>query len=301
VSGCGDCHGAAPHAGRRVGSEACTRCHRGYFVGGDYLGRAPREDHERYRRGPVADGEPFLPMLPDVHAERGMACGDCHTMRSLREGRRSAKTCRECHPAVSPDVPEHALAAHLEKMECEACHSAWAAQEYGTFLVHPATPAQEEAFAPLPAWGPWRKSAYLKSQDAPPLGLNERGRVAPIRPQFVPFATDPGQGWENRLLAAEWRAFVPHTVRRGTVTCGACHDSPRRYLLEPDADRIYELEKDALPMRSFWSREGQTVANGSFFPAVRHEAMNRKTPDYVRQHLRRWKSILDRAEPRSGR
>jgi hypothetical protein len=301
VAGCDDCHGATPHTGVPMKNDACTRCHKGYFVGWDYLGRAPREDHARYQRGPVADGEPYLKMLPDEHAERGMTCASCHTMRSLQEGKRSAKTCRECHPAPSRAVPEHSFSAHLEKMECETCHAAWAAQEYGTFLVRAQTPGQEEAFASLRAWGPWRKSAYLKSQGVAPLGLNERGRVAPIRPQFVLFATDASRGFENRLLAAEWKAFVPHTVRRGTVTCSECHDSPRRFLLEADAARLYELEKDGLPLRSFWSRDKQTVVNGSFFPEDRHQAMNRKTPEYVRQYLRQWQNLLDRDGPPSGR
>lgn len=301
VAGCDDCHGRAPHKGARLKTDACTRCHKGYFVGWDYLGRAPREDHARYQRGAVADGEPFLKMLPDVHAERGMTCADCHTMRSLQEGKKAAKTCRECHPAVSRDVPEHSFSAHLDKMECEACHAAWAPQEYGTFLVRATTPEQEEAFSPLRAWGPWRKSAYLKSQDPPPLGLNGKGKVAPIRPQFVLFATDTSRSWENRLLAAEWKAFTPHTVRRGTVTCSGCHDSPRRYLLEPDDERLYELEKDGLALRSFWSQENQSVVNGSFFPKDRHEAMNRKTPEYVRQYLRQWQKLLDRAAPPSRR
>jgi hypothetical protein len=249
----------------------------------------------------MADGEPFLKMLPDVHAERGMSCADCHTMRSLQEGRRAARTCRDCHPAVSREVPEHALEAHLDRMECEACHSAWAAQEYGTFLVRPLTADEQEAFSPLRAWGPWRKSAYLKRQDPPPLGLNARGKVAPIRPQFVLFATDTSRGLENRLLAAEWKAFFPHTVRRGTVTCSGCHDSPRRFMLEEDAERLYLLDEDGLPLRSFWSRESQTVVNGSFFPKDRHEWMNRKTPEYVRQHLRQWQNLLDRVGRRSGR
>jgi hypothetical protein len=301
VAGCDDCHGAAPHKGAPLKNDACTRCHKGYFVGWDYQGRAPREDHARYQRGPVADGEPYLKMLPDVHAERGMTCASCHTMRSLQEGKRAAKTCRECHPAPSRGVPEHSFSAHLEKMECEACHAAWAPQEYGTFLVRAQTPEQEEAFAPLRAWGSWRKSAYLKSQGAPPLGLNARGKVAPIRPQFVLFATDASRGLENRLLAAEWKAFVPHTVRRGSVTCSECHDSPRRFLLEADAARLYELEKDGLPLRSFWSREKQTVVNGSFLPEDRHHAMNRKTPEYVRQYLRQWQNLLSRDGPPSGR
>jgi hypothetical protein len=301
VAGCDDCHGATPHKGAPLKNDACTRCHKGYFVGWDYQGRAPREDHARYQRGPAADGEPYLKMLPDVHAERGMTCASCHTMKSLQKGKRASQTCRECHPAPSRAVPEHSFSAHLEKMECEACHAAWAPQEYGTFLVRAQTPDQEEAFASLRSWGPWRKSAYLKSQGAPPLGLNERGKVAPIRPQFVLFATDASRGFENRLLAAEWKAFVPHTVRRGTVTCSECHDSSRRFLLEADADRLYELEKDGLPLRSFWSRDQQTVVGGSFLPKDRHEAMNRKTPEYVRQYLRQWQKLTGRDAPPSGR
>ena len=196
VAGCDDCHGARPHAGARLTTDACTRCHKGYFVGWDYLGRAPREDHARYQRGAVSDGEAFLKMRPDVHAERGMTCADCHTMRSLQEGRRAAKTCRECHPSVSRAVPEHSFAAHLDRMECEACHAAWAPQEYGTFLVRTRTADQEEAFSPLRAWGPWRKSAYLKRQDAPPSGRNERGQgrsdPAAVRP--VRHRHEPGLG-----------------------------------------------------------------------------------------------------------
>jgi hypothetical protein len=186
-------------------------------------------------------------------------------------------------------------------MECVACHAAWAAQEYGTFLVRPRSPEQEEAFSVLPARGEWRKSAYLKRQDAPPLGLDARGLVAPIRPQFILFATDSARGWENRLLAAEWRAFTPHTVRRGSVSCAGCHEQPRRYLLENDADRLYLLEKDGLPLRSFWSRAAQTVSNGSFLPERHYALMNRKTPEYVRQHLRQWKNLLEPADRSSRR
>jgi hypothetical protein len=269
-------------------------------VGWDYDGRAPREDHERYRRGPAAEGEHFLKMRPDVHREAGLGCADCHTMKSLHDGRTSAKTCRDCH-VPSPAVPDHAIPAHLERMECVACHAAWAPQEYGTFLVRARTPLQEDAFAALPDLGPWKRSAVLRRQDPPPLGLNARGRVAPIRPQFILFATDAGRGWENALLAAEWKAFSPHTVRRGSVGCGGCHDVPRRYLLEADADRLYLLEKDGLPLRSFWSREGQTVTNGSFLPEDRHRRMNLKTPAYVRGHLSQWQTLLGPDGPPSKR
>ena len=74
VSSCNDCHGTEPHRDPKPKDDACLSCHRGYFVGWDYYGRAPREDHARYRRGAIANGEPLLKMLPDVHRERGMTC-----------------------------------------------------------------------------------------------------------------------------------------------------------------------------------------------------------------------------------
>lgn len=299
VSGCRDCHEGDPHAAAasaRPADDVCLRCHQGYFTGWEYYGRAPREDHERYRRGAVADGVHYLKMLPDVHQERGLACADCHRVHGEavhgQPGAGSVRGCRECHEAISGDVPEHAITAHLEKMECWACHSAWAAQEYGTFLVKPLTAEQREAFSPLPEQGGWRRSAALRRQDPPPLGLNGRGQVSPIRPQFVLLATDPARGWENRLLAAEWKAFFPHTIRRGTVTCGGCHETPRRFVLEPAADRIYELERDGLPLRSWWDQTGQRVVDGAFFTRERYDLMNRRTPEYVREHLRQWQDLL---------
>jgi hypothetical protein len=189
----------------------------------------------------------------------------------------------------------------LEKVTCVGCHASWAAQEYGTFLILPENEEQAQAFSPLPQWGPWRKSAHFKRQDSPPLGLDARGLVAPIRPRFQLVVTDPARGWENRLLAAEWRAFSPHTVRRGTVACGGCHDNPRRFLLEPEEDRLYRLELDGLPLRSYWSADGQTLVDGTFFPLDRYQSMNAQSPAAARQVLRQWQNLLDHAAPRSRR
>lgn len=297
VTTCGDCHGSDAHPMGRPGNAACLRCHRGYSVGWEYEGKAPREDHARYQRGATSEGEPFLKMLPDVHFERGLPCADCHPMASLHVGGR-AKTCRDCHTALRDSSPEHSIATHLETMECAACHAAWSSQEYATFLVNASTNEAAEAFAPLRRWGNWQKSAHLKRQDSPPLGLDRAGRVVPIRPRFVLLVTDRARGWENRLVAAEWRAYVPHTIRGGTTTCGGCHDNPRRFLLEKDADRIYRIDRDGIPLRSYWNRDGQTVVNGSFMPRERHERMNAKTPEYQREAVRQWKNLIDHADPR---
>ncbi len=301
VRRCADCHGEGAAFVARPPDEACLACHRGYFVGWAYHGRAPREDHERYQRGAVANGEPVLRMAADVHAERGLGCADCHALHAQRPGVRASRTCRDCHPAPSPRVPEHAIAKHMEAMECWACHSAWAPQEYGTFLVRPRTAEQAQAFDVLPRLGEWRRSAYLRRQDAPPLGLDERGLVAPIRPEFTLLGTDPGRGWENRLLADEWAPFFPHTVRRGTTSCTGCHDTPRRFLLEPAGDRVWRPDEDGLPFRSFWDRHGQKLRRGTLFPPERFARMNRKSPEYVREHLKQWQAILDRVGRSSAR
>jgi len=302
VAGCLDCHGDS--AGIvRPGTAACQSCHKGYYTGWDYSGRAPREYNMRYQRGIAVNGETFLKMLPDVHYTAGMTCGVCHTMLSLAQGKRSAKGCLDCH---IPDkrVVEHRISAHLERLECYACHAAWAPQEYGTFFLRFRGPQLKEDFDLLPGPSPdYLRSAYLKTQDAPPLGVNARGKVSPIRPQFIAYYSDiqsaRNNGPENILLAAEWRAFFPHTVQRGSVTCEGCHDNPRRFLLERPEQRIYQLKKDGLALESFWDRSGQRVVNGDFLAASRYVHMSAKKPAYTKAYIEKWKTFLNRVDPSS--
>ncbi|MEW6334234.1 MAG: selenite/tellurite reduction operon b-type cytochrome iron-sulfur cluster-binding subunit ExtO [Thermodesulfobacteriota bacterium] len=299
LRGCTDCHGGKGHALSKASDRSCLACHKGYFVGRDYFGMAPREESLRYQRGLRVDGETYLKMTPDVHAEAGMACSACHSMKSLVAGATSAKRCVDCHE-VRQTVIEHQIAAHREKLECFACHSAWAPQEYGTFYLRFTDSPSQKEFRVAKNSGDYVKSAYLKKQDAPPLGINARGKVSPIRPQFILFFTDIRNervvGAENRLMAAEWKAYFPHTVRRGAPLCDGCHDNPRRFLLEAEANRIYRLQADGMTLASFWQRSGQTVANGGFLPASRHLRMVKKGPAYQKAYVKRWKSLIDRVE-----
>jgi hypothetical protein len=299
ISSCSDCHGGKGHRLARPEQEACHSCHKGYFVGADYFGRAPREDSLRYQRGDFIDGEAYLKMAPDVHFEAGMGCSDCHSMTSLAAGQKTAKNCRDCH-TPDPRILEHRIAAHLEKLECYACHSAWGAQEYGTFYLRLERSLAKEYFRVRWTSGSeYIKSAYLKRQNAPPLGLNDSGRVSPIRPQFISFYThtleDTPVGEENRLLAARWKAFFPHTIRRGTVLCRECHESPQRFLLEKAEARIYLPDLDGLALSSFWNREGQQIDNGRFFPEERFQSMS-GNPAYLKGVVEKWSNLIKRVE-----
>lgn len=304
VRSCLDCHGGSGHRIMRPDVRACLSCHRGYFTGADYAGRAPREEHERYQRGPEFQDEPFLKMLPDVHYEKGMYCSACHDMASFLAGKKSAKGCRDCHKP-SRKVQEHRIAAHMERLECFACHAAWAPQEYGTFYLRFTDSPGRNLFRLRNNAGDYVKGVYLRKQDAPPLGVNGRGLVSPVRPQFIAYYTqvrnDRPEGAENRLLAAEWRAFFPHTVRRGTVMCDACHDNRRRFLLETPEERIYRPGADGLSLGSFWDRRGQQVVNGSFLEADRYRNMAARTPAYTKGYVEKWKSFVNRVDSSSSR
>ena len=302
LSGCLDCHGDA-HAIAKPSTAACQACHKGYYTGWDFSGRAPREDNMRFQRGLTLNGETFLKMLPDVHYRAGMTCGDCHSMASLIRGAKSSKACLDCHQPAKK-VVEHRIAAHLERLECYACHSAWAPQEYGTFFLRFREGQLKEDFDLKPTGSAeYLRSAYLKMQDAPPLGFNAAGRLSPIRPQFIAYYTDIWAartfGTENVLLAAEWRAYFPHTIQKGTPTCEGCHDNPRRFLLEAPAQRIYGLKKDGMGLESFWVQDGQKLVNGNFMAASRYLRLSGKGPAYTKAYIEKWKTLLNRVEASS--
>lgn len=303
VQSCFDCHGfeRQTHRLTRPATLSCHSCHRGYYVGADYYGYAPREDALRYQRGTDVQGEKYLKMRPDVHQRAGMACGDCHSMPSLAAGKSSAKHCRDCH-TPDPKIIEHGIPAHMERLECYACHSGWGAQEYGTFFVRfTQSPFQEYFHVRTGNTAEnYIRSAYLKRQDLPPLGINQRGLVSPIRPQFLAYFSDIKAeevvGEENRLLAAEWKAFFPHTVQRGTPMCDACHNNPRRFLLESPEDRIYLPAADGLGLDSFWQQENQVMVNGSFYERQRFDRMSRRDSNYTKAYVEKWKQFLENVD-----
>jgi hypothetical protein len=300
VKTCFDCHEKDEDTLIRPTSSRCLDCHKGYFTGSGFYGRAPREDNLRYQRGKKVKGETFLKMLPDVHAQAGMECGDCHSMKSLMAGVKSSKTCVDCHKA-NPGVIEHRIGAHRKNLECYACHSAWAAQEYGTFFIRFKDSSNKQYFRLRP-WGDmgYIKSGFLKKQDSSPLGINNRGKISPIRPQFIVYFTNIENnrpvGEENRLLAARWKAFSPHTIRRGTAMCDACHNNPKRFLMEKEEDGMYRLSKNGMSLTSFWSQKGQTMGNGTFVTTERFEKMMSKSPEFKNAYVKKWKQLIKAVE-----
>lgn len=304
VSDCLDCHGGKGHSIAPATQNECLGCHKGYFVGREYLGMAPREDHPRYQRGTEFLGETSLKMRPDLHAEIGLQCMDCHSMQSLIAGHKTAKGCEDCHQP-SPQVVEHSIAGHMEKMECYACHAAWAPQEYGTFYLRfdDAAKIAKQFKTSTKPQGEYLTRAYLRQQNAPPLGVNSRERISPIRPQFIAYYSDLRGGdtpkIENRLLTAQWKAFFPHTVRSGTLMCDNCHDDRRRFLQEKNDERLYRIDLDGLGLSSFWNQADQEVSNGTFVTPERFSIGGEKSAAYTKAYVKKWKSLIERVDDSS--
>ncbi len=225
IQGCQDCHGKG-HAVTMPSVGICQGCHRGYFVGWDAPARSPRPDGMRFALG----GDTLPKTLPDVHYASGLTCGACHSMASLAQGQPSSKGCQDCH-IPRPEVIEHRIAAHLERLECYACHSAWASREYDMFRGQRLLESSEfwdKISGASPDYAFLRNRSAFAQQNLPPF---------PVRSLFAGYYTtiplDRKGRPENFLLAGELRIWSSHAVQRSNVTCDQCHHALQRFLLQP--------------------------------------------------------------------
>ncbi|MDY6821622.1 MAG: selenite/tellurite reduction operon b-type cytochrome iron-sulfur cluster-binding subunit ExtO [Deferribacterota bacterium] len=299
ISHCFDCHifNKKIHDIGLPTNEKCVKCHRGYFVGIDYLGLAIREDHERYKRGIKKDGLYYLKMLPDVHYEKNIECHQCHSMESFIKEKKYSKDCRDCHKKIDKTIVEHSINEHMEKMECYACHSAWTVNELGTFYIQFINSSVKKYYNSLNnISNEYVKSSFLKDYYNLFLGLNSKGKYSPIRPEFIFFYTKIVNntliGDDNRLLGSYWKAFFPHTVRREVVLCDECHRNKKKYLLLEKEKRVYELKKDDIKIDSFFSQKDQQIINGVFIDNnTYNQKIGVKNKYFINKYIEKWKKV----------
>ena len=300
VKNCTDCHSQSNdvHNITLPENDKCFTCHREYYIGLDYKGMALREDHERYQRGIKDRNDYYLKMLPDVHYEKGLKCRDCHSMGSLAEGKKSSAACIDCHEELDMTIVEHSIKPHMKKLECYTCHSAWTAQEYGTFFIQIIDSSVRKYYRWIKQISEeYVKSSFLKEYNHSPIGLNDKGLYSPIRPEFIFFHTkivnNQILGKENKMIGANWKALFPHTIRKESVSCDSCHDNRKRYILLDDETDIYNIGKDNIDeLDSFYSSQGQKVINGKFVNNETYtKIISRKSKLYILKYIEKWKKI----------
>jgi len=298
VNSCIDCHGEnnTPHKITKPGTSVCLKCHNDYFVGADYSGLGIREDHERYQRGIEVAGKYHQAMLPDVHYEKGMDCGECHSMESLSSGKLSSKECNDCH-IPDKNILEHSIDAHLLKMECSTCHAAWAAVEYGTFWIKFEGDARKDYFKWIKSPSEdYSKSSYKRYNRRPHIGVNEEGKYVPIRPMFINiFSLIRNQSamLENKVLSYDYKVFAPHTIRRETRLCATCHENKEAFLIYDNESRIFMPEKDGMPFKSFKDGEKANIFGGRVVTHEEYELINELYMDNKTLQIKKWQDLLE--------
>jgi hypothetical protein len=163
----------------------------------------------------------------------------------------------------SPDamVAMSQVGAHMESMECYACHADWAPQCYGCHItvdysqgktdVDWITNANSRGPDGLTAdaelgtnglTGPGKVSetrSYLRWEE-PILGINGEGRVSPLMPGCQVITTVINADGETVVHNETWMtpdaggtkgldhaAVQPHTAGRQARSCESCHDNPK--------------------------------------------------------------------------
>ena len=296
VSSCSDCHSADDKHGVTLPeNDNCLTCHKEYFTGIEYEGLGMREYHKRFQRGIEKDGVYYRKMLPDVHHEKGMQCASCHSMANMA-GNADAASCTSCHTELNRDIVEHKIDAHIQKMECYTCHSAWASSEHGSYYIRLSDSPYYKYYAGVRTIGKdLVRSAYSVQAGSFALGVNDKGKYSPVRPQFQYFYTKVNGTkpvYENVPLTLEYKAFFPHTVRRKTVMCASCHENDRRLLNLPDDERIMLPDKDGLNITTFYNSRFMTIYDGRFLTDEEiRRIKDTQSKEYKRYTVEKWQRL----------
>lgn len=174
---------------------------------------------------------------------------------------------------------------HMDKLECYACHSTWAAQYYGyQYAVdyrQRSTDWLKTAEQQLPDGSPADRKGQMSDQpgaptswdyshvrwENPPLGVNGEGRVTPLVGVIQTVGTVIGPdgktlAW-NRVArtgegynAMELAPLNPHTSSRESRNCADCHGNPAaigygidegRYGQQPEKTRYAKERSSSCP------------------------------------------------------
>ncbi len=131
---------------------------------------------------------------------------------------------------IDSEVPVgHRPTAHMETIECHACHARWSASEWGLNVPQ----AQANSVTPENHATKAANSFVETAWNVMILGKNERGKYSVMKPHYQYFLKEsdtansklqPSQTQDGKpgLLM---RAYAPHTIRKNARPCESCHQN----------------------------------------------------------------------------
>ncbi len=241
---CGQCHVSRPtsagggfladHNAKETPPPylTCTGCH-GSRVEDEYKGQNERPEGGRYPA--------------DVHYNPGgMICEDCHTADEMHgttgdfnhryDGPATPSCTQEgCHDDVGPDdgIEQHDE-VHLERLQCQVCHSAEYKHCYNCHVQ------RAEDGTPFFRTDPSQMMVRIGRN---PIRSPERPWEYVVL-RHVPVARDTFSFYGEGLLSnfdarPTWTYATPHNIQRVTpqnASCDACHGNASVFLTEDDLD-----------------------------------------------------------------
>ncbi len=117
---------------------------------------------------------------------------------------------------------DHPLSREHARLDCTACHAAWAPQCYGCHLDYTADGQQYDHTEARTTQGRWDSRRSDVRSDPPPLGVRADGRVVPVVPGMILSITHPD--WTQPRFGRHFAAIDPHTTGPAR-SCASCHRS----------------------------------------------------------------------------
>jgi hypothetical protein len=225
---------------------------------------------EQYGTGITAMGH----RLPNIRIEQPAQGAGSFTMTLISKLDGKAHVVPQVKDAMAAKAVEaHRIDAHMTKMECYACHTAWVPKCMGCHikldLTRQPTPinvsydhlANRQSDFGLYTLMPGVRVAepdYL-------LGINQRGKVVPFAPRssvVYTFVDESGKELYQRRpqmtadgkLGFAHNGAIPHTVRKETRSCKSCHESRKALGLGASTSKDYSKLKGLMPDDFVWDR-----------------------------------------------
>jgi hypothetical protein len=192
----------------------CRDCHRPHFEAADTLAQTLSDLNEKV---PESDRIAYTAKMhaPLYHLQE-------------RNGTAILYRKHDGKPLPLPrmsDAPYHTAPMH-RRLDCSACHAAWAPSCYGCHEVRFDDGKQYDWIRHEFTRGQWQEYRSFLRFESPTLGVGYNGKILPFAPGCQVIGTLFKDKKVERFHAMAMAGWDPHTTQKQSRTCVDCHFNP---------------------------------------------------------------------------